>query len=78
MDGYYSWMPQGSILGPLIFNIYLNDIFYLIDESKLANYADDNTPYSIECSVESVVSRLGDNVNLNEVVREQHFYHECR
>ena len=53
-------IPHGSILVPLMFNIYLNDIFHFIDESKSANYADNNTPYSIECSVESVINRLGD------------------
>ena len=38
-------VPQGSILGPLLFNLFMNDIFYFINESQLANYADDTTAY---------------------------------
>ena len=47
-------VPQGSILGPLLFNIFLNDIFYFISNGNLSNYADDNTLYPIGKSLNMV------------------------
>ena len=39
-------IPQGSTVGPLLFNAFLNDIFMFISKCNLCNYADDNTLYS--------------------------------
>ena len=48
---YSEWLQMGfgvqqrSILEPLLFNIYLANLFLVMDDIDIANYADDNTPY---------------------------------
>ena len=51
-------VPQGSILGPLLFNIFICDMFYFLEGFDIANYADDSTPYCAGKNAKSVVNNL--------------------
>ena len=51
-------VPQGSILGPLLFNIHLCDLFYFLENTDIASYADDNTLYSAQKNRETVINTI--------------------
>ena len=41
-------MPQGPIINPLLFNIFIDDILYFTQEAYNRNFTDDNLLYSIK------------------------------
>ena len=51
-------VPHGSILGPLLFNIFLCDPFLIMENIDIVSYADDNTLYTTGNSIEEVIQKL--------------------
>ena len=47
-----------SILGPLLFNKFLCNLFLFTNDTGIASYADDNTPYAPENTACKVIEQL--------------------
>ena len=64
IEPFVSWrdieygVSQGSILGPLLFNIHLCDLFYFLENLDISSYADDTTLCTVKENKESVLNAL--------------------
>ena len=62
-NSYSSWeilfgVPQGSLLGPLLFNIFICDPFSISSNIDFGRYADDNTPYVGNDNIREAIESL--------------------
>ena len=53
-----SGVSQGSIVGPILFNAFLNDLFYDIENASVHNFADDNTLSCFGKTVKDLINVL--------------------
>ena len=58
MVGYSRGVTQRSILGPLLFDLSINDLFLFIESKNICNYADDNTIFSCQNDLKTILDVL--------------------
>ena len=51
-------VPQGSILAPILFNVFINDLLLFIKETGICNFADDTTLYACGKELDTISFKL--------------------
>ena len=54
-------VPHVSVLGPLLYNIYLNDLFFALKERGVCSFFDDTTPFICDMDLNIVIKKLEEN-----------------
>ena len=57
-------MPQGSIIDPLYFNVFLNDMLWFVEKTGISNFAENNTIYRCAKSVNDVIENLQSDLKI--------------
>ena len=61
LEGNVFGVPQESILQPLLLNVFLCDLYFIMNETDFASYADDKTSYGTVNTIDEVIQKLAND-----------------